>query len=506
MAPVPWPDGAAYYLPGIELVSTHPLWRMHNQAAFVPSYDQASFNIPPGLPFLFGVTDVIGVNELYGAQFGLRMVSIAGLLALGWLVFKLSERKLPGLLAAVLGLSAVLDPISRWGAMAVRTEIWVALAGAFLLMELERERKRFWLISLILAVAALFHYDAIILVPAAVIGLYPRVAEKPAREWFGSLLRVGVGTLVFLSPFILYTALHFSFFVEQMGTQFARLSHGNLSIGHRFFYDSFHALFLDAGNPSGPPKFFNIGKFIIWLTIFSASIVTLNHPKKFHASLTAGASFFSALYLWATKPEFWFVSLAHFMFWPFLAFAISDLLNHGYRRSGRILATLVAAFLGVAFISTIIQSRAILPYYSWKNLAHFENCIKRQIIHSQAPFRIWELGYPDVLVDLAQNDRSLDLTRSLDFPNKVDMALGQTSTYQMIIFNNFSDYPAELGAGIYEGPPRRSIFFDDQLLHNGRIPYGSFIWNYLNREDQKSQWKFKVCQSGPFWATLALRN
>jgi hypothetical protein len=100
----------------------------------------------------------------------------------------------------------------------------------------------------------------------------------------------------------------------------------------------------------------------------------------------------------------------------------------------------------------------------------------------------------------------LDLTRPLDFPDKLELALEKTSSYQMIIFNNYGDYPAELGDGIYEGAPRREKSFDERLLLNGRIPYGETVWRHLNRPENISQWNFKICEGGPFWATLALKK
>ena len=508
MAPVPWPDGAAYYIPGVELVSSHPHWRMHNQAAFIPSYDEASFNIPPGLPFLLGVADLLGVNRAMGAEFGIRAVSILGLLFLGWFVFKIASRELRAGLAIMLGLAVVVDPISRWGAMAVRTEIWVALTGVFLFGELLRKEPRLWRISLALALGALFHYDAIILVPAAIIGLFPEGVSRPddlLKEWWRRLWQVGVRTLIWLAPFILYTALHFQLFIEQMGTQFARLSHGNFFIGKRAAYDAFHALFLDFGNAAGPPKFFNLGKIVLWTAIAVSFGAILR--KRFKHSWATGATFLSALYLWATKPEVWFVSLAHFLLWPFLACVLMDLQNNARKRTFLLLASLASIYFAVSLISTQMQSQHIAPTYSWKNYQAFEACIERQIpAYPASNYRVWELGYPDVLVDLRYLRDDLDLTRPLDFPDKLELALEKTSSYQMIIFNNYGDYPAELGDGIYEGAPRGAQSFDGRLLLNGRIPYGETVWRHLNQPENISQWNFKICEGGPFWATLALKK
>jgi hypothetical protein len=132
--PVPWPDDAAFFLTGIEWANWPPLYRMHAQAPFVPSYDVANFNIMPGLPLMLGLGNLAGINGSHGIHvFGMVALALwATLLAL-WM----ARRKLGRRWIWLITLGALFAPVVRWGAMVVRTEVWQGLLWLLMLMELD---------------------------------------------------------------------------------------------------------------------------------------------------------------------------------------------------------------------------------------------------------------------------------------------------------------------------------------------------------------------------------
>src|SRR3954463_6750855 len=75
-APVPWPHQSAFYLPGVELFQWPPRWRMHAEAAFVPSYDVANFRTMPGLPVLLGLVSRVVHPDWMSATQVIRLVSL----------------------------------------------------------------------------------------------------------------------------------------------------------------------------------------------------------------------------------------------------------------------------------------------------------------------------------------------------------------------------------------------------------------------------------------------
>jgi hypothetical protein len=552
-SPVPWPDASAFYLPGLDLIHWPPHWRMHAQAAFVPSYDQANFNTMPLLPALLGIVARSGITRWLGASVATRAVSLLALLGAAGVVWSRGRRELgrsssaawATLAAGVLALTFLFYPVLRWGTQVVRTESWIGLLGLLMLFELARlarvERsdrsarsRSLWTLALLLALGAYFHFEAIVLVPAAVVGLWPWGMEKgsPAGEWFSRCFQVGARTVLLLSPWLLYVALHFGLFREQMDTQFFRLAHGNSLL--RDAYGIFHSLFISHGSAVSWPKFFNVGKGLFWLAI----AVLLNRTtliffvRGFKASgardpevtatiaptLAAFVYFATTMALWFRKPEVWFITLCHFALLSWAVFQLAfeaafwKAAKRPYPAAPRArdgLLTLVGAYGVLAFLATVGQFVQIPTEYSWKTYDRWIDCIDRTITLSMPPelhdhpLKIWQPHVPDALVELSARHPNADLTRALDFPEEEDLAWALAQSSDVILFSRHYPVPLQNGeVPVYEGPERP--LDQAHLQDKVEVPFGTWGLDRLDQA-QPGEWKRQVCQIGPFWGDIAFR-
>jgi hypothetical protein len=528
--PVPWPDGSAFYLPALELISWPPSWRMHAQAAFVPSYDEANFNLMPALPIVLGVLSKLGLLKIIAAPLLIKIISVVALLIWAgvfwrWLFQALVQQSIPPFRAlrdsAILGLAALWDPTIRWGTLVVRTETWVGLCWMIILTVLWKNRKTdllpskaLWKISGLLALSAYFHFEAIILVPAVGLAIMPQSFSKKGffKAWWDSLLQIGLRTALFLSPWILYVLTHFSLFLKQMEVQFFRLSGSNVWISSPHLF--FHSLFLEHGSPQGVPKIFNVAKAIFWVLILVLSISlghkiykTIQQPKKTESlfsrlTLAAAAAFWVSFYLWCTKAEVWFITLCHLMFWPWLGLTLLEY----YGKKPNIFATtlknsgIVYGYL--AILGTLVQAQKIQPQYNWSEYQDWVSCIDRDIqkaIHHSVP-KIWQPYVPDVLVELSSRHPDYDLTRALDFHILSQNAWDFMKKADVLLLTTFFDIPHGQTPQRYDGPPR-----EEDITTQQKIPFGRESLNRLPLE-QPGAWTTHVCHYGPFWASILSKN
>jgi hypothetical protein len=512
--PVPWADGSAFYLPSLELIHWPSAWKMHAQAAFVPSYDQANFNLMPGLPILLGVVARSGLLNFFEPQVLIRIVSLTGLLAWAWLLWKwlielLGSSRNSLIAASVIALAALWDPILRWGTLVVRTETWIGLCWLWCLREMHRWEKSgdspsawnriAWRISAGLAAAAYFHFEAAYFVPAAVVGL------GFSRGWFGRLLGIAGRTLLLLSPWLLYVVLHPALFWEQMLVQFYRLSHGNHWMSNAYMI--FHSLFIEHGSPAGSPKFFNVAKGIFWLglmglTVFTGfTLIVRRRALAWRALAASLAVFASCFYLWATKAEVWFITLCHLTFWSWVAIVLALITGRAALTSQRwaqqLVVGLAGSFAVLSLLAAIGQARAISPGYSWPVYQAWVDCIER----SASGPKLWQPHVPDVLVELSHRRPEWDLTRALDFPAHLDLALQAGRRMDSILFTRFFN-PKDEGKN-YAGPLRE---FDRDIMSRGvDTPFGPWALEELLGKDS-AHWQARVCEVGPFWATVLVRK
>jgi hypothetical protein len=529
--PVPWPDASAFYLPGVELLHWPPSWRMHAQAAFVPTYDQANFNIMPALPILLGLTERLGLIHAFEPQLVLRAVSLVALLAWAWLLWSWLVERLGAssrkslAIASVVAFAALWDPVVRWGTLVVRTETWIGLCWLWILRELDRRERAgdpvpewprtAWRVSAALAVAAYFHFEAVYLVPAAVVAL----GFRPGWPW--RLLDIAWRTLALLSPWILYALAHPSLFAEQMQVQFFRLAHHNHWMSNAYMI--FHSLFVEHGSPAGAPKIFNVGKAVFWIGLVMLVVATVattatTRIRRRRAVLASALAFASCFYLWATKAEVWFVALCHLMFWPWVAAAVARLFDDrgkpdDTQASARakwlrpVSVALVSAYAALSLVAAAGQIRATDPDYTWPLYQGWIDCIERASAAPASPdarpgLKLWQPHVPDILVELSRRHPDWDLTRALDFPARESLALEAGRRMDAIVFTRAFNR-SESGAGRYTGTLRP---FDRDILSRGvDTPFGPWALDELLGHGA-AHWVPTVCETGPLWAVVLSRR
>jgi hypothetical protein len=502
-APVPWPDGSAFYLPSLELLAWPPHWAMSPQAAFEPSYAQANFNIMPGHTVFLGLGTKLGLGALLGSAHAIKALSLVPLALWAWALWRWLRREgvAPWIAAAVF-LAALWDPTPRWGQLAVRTEAWMGFFWVLMLRELlaldrdpRREKRRLWRVAGYLSAAAFFHYEAVYLVPATAVGLF---ARNP-RDWLRRLLGISWRVVLLLSPWLVYLALHFPLFVEQMALQFNRLSHGN----HHFSkpYLLFHSLFLWLGSPEGTPKFFNVGKGIFWGLVVALTLRAgyLSRRPQGHLRLAAALAFWTNLYLWWSKPEAWFTTLGHVTLWAWVGLELA-LLGRRQNRTRGFLAWASAAFAALALTATIGQAIRIPAHYDWATYRAWVDCIEGQAELARKPgetVSVWQPAIPDVLVELSdRRPGGYRFTRSLDLQFRRAVAEEHGRQVDVLVMTRFFDVP--LGSPPYSGPERESDRM--QMSSEVELPFGPWALEALASRPRH------VCQFGPFWASVFVRR
>lgn len=522
--PVPWPDGSAFYLPGVEfwtsLFQGSPKWRMHAQAAFVPSYDLQNFNTMPALPFLLGLAEKIRaqlgiIANVLDAVTMTRLISMLALLSWAWILWRwLLERKIPQAFAGLIALAGLFDPVIRWGTLVVRTETWIGLAWILILREMVLTRKAsMWRIAIFLALAAYFHFEAAFLVPATAVGLWPWHWDANARVsrvrlWIFNLWGVSWRTLILLSPWLLYVLLHLPLFMDQMNIQFHRLARGNNYFST--LYSAFHSLFIAHGGPASWPKFFNVGKGLLWALIAALTIRTVQRMLRRQATpalIAAAVGFFSGMYLWFTKPEVWFTTLCHLFLWPWLAVLLID---ESHETAGALtsrlpktLAWLAGSYAVISILATAVQQQQIPKTYSMQTYQEWVDCIEHTAGLGKpginGPKKLWQPHVPDVLIELSRRHPELDLTRAIDFSTREPLAWELTKSADTILFTRIIDARKPIR---YEGVERAE---DRELMKDKvEVPYGHWALERFPVE-QPGQWKMQICQVGPFWAGIASR-
>lgn len=489
--PVPWPDDSAFYLPGKDWVSPEPRYLMRTQAAFVPSYDQANFNTMPTLPTAVGIARLIGFDGI----FSIRIFGFLGLGLVAWgLFFWMTRQGLHRGVALVIALQVVASPVLRWGSALVRPEIWQGLIWIALLLHFQkRQSPSLWVVSGWLALAASIHFQAVFWVPGVAVGLFPWGTSaslgQRLRTWGVRLIGVIWRVLVLLSPWLLYVALNWGLFWEQMGIQFGRLAFGNPYA--QDLYGLFHSLFLSAGNPVDYPKHLNIYKFVFWGSMLSsAGFLALRvRPVKAEVAMVLTSSLVM-LGLWLKKPEVWFITLVHVAFWSMFAMASV----HARRKWIPVAACGVLLFFASA--TTLTQHLQSREHYTRQNYLNWVDCIEEEL---GPRTQIWQPGLPDVLVELSERIPDAHLTRYNDFPNTRPLAEALMDRSEAVIhtIHWMERYRYILGeTSDYRGPSRPEDLRFFEVL--------DMPWLLASRD--RKNWDYRICQIGPFWAMLMLQK
>jgi hypothetical protein len=225
------------------------------------------------------------------------------------------------------------------------------------------------------------------------------------------------------------------------------------------------------------------------------------------ASLVAFVSFF---YLWATKAEVWFITLCHVAFWPWLGAAVSMLLPRAASWA-RGFVGLAAVYATLSVLASIGQARATSATYSWDQYQAWVDCIEEVIrsspvLSAQPAIKVWQPHVPDVLVELSRRDPRYDLTRALDFPARMDLALAAGKRMDAILltrsFNPIASTP-DAHLDEHRGELRER---DRDIMSRGvDTPFGPWVLEELLGKEASS-WQARVCEKGPFWATVLIRG
>lgn len=500
--PVPWPDDNVYFLAGIEWINWPPVFRMHSQAAFIPSYDIANFNNMPALPTWIGLAHWFGLKTVHALRiFGMFVFAAwVGILVIWMRSFGIKW----GFVLLIAG-CALFSPTIRWGAMPIHPEVWQGLFWLLITVELARfsqpallTRSVCWRISFLLAIAALFHFQAIVWVLPVALGLFPFVSDEPNRWilWVKRLFAIFWRTLLFLSPWVFYVFWNWDVFWDQMEMQFGRLdNHGHPFISSLKSF--FHSLFVETGNPVGLPKFFNSVKILTWAVLGYAVWMNgklfFQSSKYRHLRLAMFAALLTTFYLWSTKPETWFVILIHMVIWPFVF--LSWVENKGMRRWGTVLGSLVLAAIVVLQVGVAVyQMNSVKGLYSWERYDRWVQCVDRAVGDRT---QIWQPTNLDALIYLAGKHPDRSYTRHSDFPD--DQLASELVGRSDAIIHTFSLSRNSEHIGVeYEGQVRGIDRY--YLLDYPWMQYKQFSALALGEP-----WQVSICQSGPFWAAISVR-
>jgi hypothetical protein len=516
-SPVPWPDDAAFFLPALDLAKWPPVYRMHAQAPFVPTYDIANFNTMPLLPILLAIGKLAGI----ATDHGIRIFGIIALGAWAWLlVLWMQKRGLSTTWIWLITLAALLSPTIRWGATVVRTEVWVGLLWTPILMELDGffKKKNVWRLPVFLALSAYTHFEAIVWVTPVAVGILFKKGDfkTNTRLLFG----VGLRTLALLSPWILYGIWHWKIFWIQMDTQFGRLDIPQHPFMHSA-YSVFHSLFISLGSPVSFPKFFNFGKFLTWGVLLFSFFKNIR-PKNLSDSVTIASAvgLVSTFYLCYVKPEVWFTTLIHMSLWPMVIATVTpSAQNWNLQRTAAIpnpstpprsgslrmaaqvcLGTLVFFQAALA----IHQWWKIKNDYSWARYRDWVDCIDNTIGQRQ---RIWQPQWPDVLVELSGRNPKRDYTRAVDFEGIDHLLKKHAESSEVIIHSWFWGLEEPISKQDYSGNPR--IQDIETLTDHPWLQFKQFNALKMNEGTValgSNKWYLKICQRGPLWAALTMRE
>lgn len=194
--------------------------------------------------------------------------------------------------------------------------------------------------------------------------------------------------------------------------------------------------------------------------------------------------------LWLKKPEVWFITLVHVAFWSLFVMAAV----HARRKWISVAAC--GAMLFFASATTFTQYFKSREHYTRENYLSWVDCIEAEV---GPRTRIWQPGLPDVLVELAERIPGAHLTRYNDFPNTHHLVESLLDRSEAVIHTiHWMDrYQYILGeTSDYRGGSRPEDLRFFEVL--------DMPWLLQSRD--RGNWEYRICQTGPFWAMLMLRD
>ncbi len=492
-APVPWPDDAAFYFVAKELFQWPPRWVMLPQAPFVPSYAEWNFNTMPLYPILIGLGRWLGID----GSFALKLWPMGAWALSASLLGIVAWKKSRSLSLAMLAQLLILTHFSlRWGSVIVRPESLIGLCGLALILGLTwgwpekvRSRRFFHPASALLALAAYAHFNAIHLVfPVA---LSVGVQKKRFRE----LLRIGALTALYLIPWGLTVLRKPTIFLEQMGVQWRRLAVPNGWLDHPA--KIFTTIFPDLGIPYPLPNWIQIAGLASWIAILLAVVccvacLTSTFKDDRRNLLPSAAWVLSALWLWHTKPETWFVVYLHLAIAAFLVVLLWE------SRRNRLSAGLVAAVsAGLVLTSSAVlafQYRQLSsPSFTKETFHQFVSCIDDRLSKLDAalghkrPFRVWAPTFPDITIELDRKHPDWEISRTNDFHEKTRLALAHARAVQAVVIpESIAHIEEEIDGPLSEHSAVRSVWLEWKAFYYYTL-WSDPLWK------PRGRW---VCQKG----------
>jgi hypothetical protein len=446
--PVPWPDDSAFYFVAKSLFAWPPRWVMLPQAPFEPTYRIFNFNTMPLYPILLGLGRFIGIDGSHAIKlWPLLFWGLSGsALAVG-----LFSAGLPWLLCALVAFAVGLDPELRWASVLVRPESLIGLFGVIVVLGVtfgwwrkgRFKETDFWdPIAALLALAAYSHFNAVHLV-------FPVIAAF-ILDW-KRLVNIGWKTALYLMPWMLTVAYRWNLFQLQMLTQWRRLAVPN---GWLDSIDSaISSLFQALGSPEPWPDSVKFASVVLWMMIGIAVLVSLweiweLRLKKRPFLLPSATWVFSAIWLWHTKPEVWFVYYIHIAVLTFAGLTLLRLwqlnetqksgLAQGCLAGWTILISAVVGVTGFVDVSQAARLGSSVSWH-WDTYQNFVDCIDTRLsklekdLGSPKPFRVWDPTFPDVTVELSRRHPDWDLTRTNDFAERWPLGIQHGHVVEAVV-------------------------------------------------------------------------
>lgn len=466
--PVPWPDDSAFYFPAKDLFSWPPRWVMIPQSPFEPSYREWNFNTMPLFPILIGIARLLGIDGSHG----LKLLPLAGWFLSCFVILRaFRHARAPALFLAAAAVTLTFDPILRWSSVLLRPESLIGALGVAILYgyrfgwpSLLRERRFFDPVALCLALAALLHFNAIHLVPLAIV-LYWR---EPRR-----ILKIGALTTVGLLPWLATVAIHPKLFWQQMELQFGRLSgYANPWLNT---WNEFVAAIL---NEMGSPEPWSDGyRMAVVACVYAlpATLALMVYAVRSRARLVSREGtallggfvwFVSAIYLWHHKAEVWFTHFFHLAFW---AWGLLVLFEAQRELRVRFLAV---PFLAIGLVFAYEQTMQTFRLeqsqsWHWRTYNRWIGCIDEYLtkefdrLGRPAKFRVWGPNFPDILVELSRKHPNWEFTRTNDFHTRWDLAVRHGHDVEaMVITEIFRSENASFRGELAWKPGARSVWMN----------------------------------------------
>jgi hypothetical protein len=284
-----------------------------------------------------------------------------------------------------------------------------------------------------LAAVAYTHFNSVHLVLPIAVALLP----QPRR-----LLKVGLLTLLYLSPWLAIVLTNWNLFLHQMELQWGRLA------VHNDWLDSVPkaliSIFQSMGAPEPFPNNIVIISAVIWAIMLSAlgALVVLPSwrlhknkvPSQYDWAVLAGGTWvLSAMVLWDRKPEVWFVSYTHMAVWVFMGFVALWFSKHPNNKAWLWAAsgvtTAVVAFFLFVNVGQWIRIGSD-PTWTWSSYHALVDCVDRRLTEiasrrppGSPPPQFWNPTFPDITIELSRRHPDWDLTRTNDFFSRNALAI-----------------------------------------------------------------------------------